>query len=311
MKSFYLSMLFVFLLLSGCSSSSSSGTSNKVGHLIDAPVQGVSYTCDTISGTTDSNGTFEYKDGCTVVFKIGEVTIGEIVAADINTTDTRVYLSEAIGLDRDNISNPQLIQILQLLQTLDEDDNASNGIVVPASAATDLNETLDLTAGTVTTTELETALGETLVTADAALEHYLTTLNEDLNLTFTVPVLSTFTATLAENATAGTAVGSITITDDGDTNITAITLSGTGSADFAVATNGAITVVNAPDFETRASYALTAVATNAMGDSDSVNVTITITNIAEQVPVLAAFTDAVTENSPAGYRRNRLRQSAW
>ena len=107
--------------------------------------------------------------------------------------------------------------------------------------------TLDLTAGKVTTAQISAALsaiGKTLVGADTALKHYLTTLNTDLGLTFDVPILSSFNTTLAENSTAGTAVGNITIADTGDTNITAITLSGTGAEDFTESTNGAINVAN-------------------------------------------------------------------
>ena len=65
MKTFYLSMLFVLLMLAGCSSNggSSSGSSNIVAHLVDGPVEGVSYNCDSIDGITDQNGSFEYHDG--------------------------------------------------------------------------------------------------------------------------------------------------------------------------------------------------------------------------------------------------------
>ena len=56
MKSFSLSMLFAFLLLSRYNSDEgSNNSSNK-----DSPLQGVTYTCNTITGVTDQNGTFEY-----------------------------------------------------------------------------------------------------------------------------------------------------------------------------------------------------------------------------------------------------------
>lgn len=268
MTSFYLSMLFALLMLSGCSSSGSSNI-----------VEGASYNCEPIGGITNYDGVLNIR--MDAPSSIGGITLGEILASDINTTDTKVYISELLGLDRNNISDPTLIQVLQILQTLDEDNNATNDIEITAQTRTDLaGTTLDLTTGTVTTAQISAAIfaatGKILVDANIALVHYMTTLITDLGLTFDIPALSSFTTTLAENSTTG------------DTNITAITFSGSGAADFSVATDDTITVVNAPDFETQPSYSLTAVATNLSGNSDSVSVTITVTNVVDIAPTLAA-----------------------
>lgn len=108
------------------------------------------------------------------------------------------------------------------------------------------------------------------------------------------PTLTEFSGNVAENAAIGTTVGSITV-DTGDSSVTVITLSGTGSTDFSVDTNGTITVANALDFETQADYNLTAVATNADGDSDPVSVTISIIDVDEIAPV---FTSSAAVSVP-------------
>ena len=117
-----------------------------------------------------------------------------------------------------------------------------------------------------------------------------------------VATLANSTGTVAEDAADGAAVGTVTISDTGDAAITAITLSGTGAANFAVATDGAITVAAGAslDFETTATYNLTAVATNGAGESDPVNVTITVSDVADVVPTLSSFSGNVEENATVG-----------
>ena len=116
----------------------------------------------------------------------------------------------------------------------------------------------------------------------------------------TSPILTASTGSVAENATATTYVGNLTISSIGDTAITAITLSGTGNANFSVDTSGVITTTSVLDYETASSYSLTAVATNTAGDSTSVAVTISIINVAEIAPTLAASIGSVAEDAADG-----------
>ncbi len=115
------------------------------------------------------------------------------------------------------------------------------------------------------------------------------------------PTLTNFSGAIAENATAGTSVGTLTVSDPGDSPITAITLSGTGAGNFTVDPAGAITVASGAvlDFETLREYNLTAVATNGAGESTPVAVNIAVTDIPDIKPVLADSSGTVAENSPA------------
>jgi hypothetical protein len=115
----------------------------------------------------------------------------------------------------------------------------------------------------------------------------------------TVPVLADTTASVDENATSGSYVGTIDI-DDGGSAITSIVLSGTGAAEFSVANDGTVTVTGTLDFETTSAYALTAVATNAAGVSIPVNVAITVNNVDEIVAVLQNINETVSENATVG-----------
>lgn len=161
-------------------------------------------------------------------------------------------------------------------------------VVVPAGDTNALIESGGQVPGELTAEELAAAQAAADAAAAAAAA--------------VTPTLAASTGTIEENASAGTAVGNITISNAGGTPITAITLSGTGSTDFEVSTLGAITVKAGAviDFETRPSYALTAVATNTGGASSSVTVTITVANIVETVPSLAPFTGSIAEDATIG-----------
>ena len=116
----------------------------------------------------------------------------------------------------------------------------------------------------------------------------------------TTPILANSTLSVAEDLTVGTAIGSVTISNTGDSSITAITLAGIGNENFAVAVDGTITLETALDYETTQEYNLTTIATNTAGNSSSVTLNISVTNIAETTATLSAFTGNIAENSTTG-----------
>lgn len=131
----------------------------------------------------------------------------------------------------------------------------------------------------------------------------------DVNVTITVndladvvPILADETGSVNENAAAGTVVDTITIVTPGDRPISAITLSGTGASDFTVSTSGVISVASGAllDYESQPSYNLSAVATNAAGNSAPVSVTINLNNLADVPPTLAAVSGSVDEDATSG-----------
>lgn len=131
-------------ILSACGGgggSGSSGTSTpaQTGTLTDSAVAGVQYTTSGgYSGTTDAQGHFKYNPGETVTFKLGSLTLGTVTATGTGATITPIELATASGTaDADKVSN-----LLVLLQSLDSDGNADNGITISSAASNALTSTV-------------------------------------------------------------------------------------------------------------------------------------------------------------------------
>lgn len=123
MKHLFLTLSSMALLTAcGGGGSDSSGAPTLVGQFIDSPVANVAYrTSSGLSGTTDAEGQFNYRAGDTVRMSIGRVLLGEARASETLTP------LDLVGAGSD-IDHPKVVKLLQLLQTLDEDNNSSNGI---------------------------------------------------------------------------------------------------------------------------------------------------------------------------------------
>ena len=93
------------------------------GVFLDSAVAGIEYKSGSQEGVTDEHGTFTYERGATVVFKIGDIVLGEVVPADVITPVDLVPGAK-------DETHPQVSNILQLLQSLDKDANAENGITI-------------------------------------------------------------------------------------------------------------------------------------------------------------------------------------
>ncbi len=115
------------------------------------------------------------------------------------------------------------------------------------------------------------------------------------------PTLQPLTATIDENSPADTTVGTISINNNGNA-VSSITLSGDGSEKFNVDNSGAITVASGAvlDYETKAIYALQAVATNALGHSLTRTVTINLNNLPDTPPTIQPLNANIDENSLEG-----------
>ena len=121
----------VMIGLIGCGGSGDGGGSNSApmsvvqeGVFVDSPVQGLHYETDTQSGTTDVNGKFFYMEGETVTFSMGDLVLGEALAAPVMTPIDMVP-------DATDETNPTVTNMIRFMQTLDEDNNFDNGIFLP------------------------------------------------------------------------------------------------------------------------------------------------------------------------------------
>lgn len=116
----------LLLMLSACGgggSSSQSSITTSTGVFIDSPVQGLNYVSGGESGITDAAGSFTYEIGQSVTFSLGGITIGTSVGADRLTPLSFVPLAT-------DETNPVVTNILRFLQSLDDDNDPSNGITL-------------------------------------------------------------------------------------------------------------------------------------------------------------------------------------
>ncbi len=139
------------------------------GQLIDSPVAGVEVWANGAKiGTTDSGGYFNYPQGQTVSFKIGNLTLADGVKV---SGDQKVFLHDLAGLDRSTSPTaPAIVKLAQLLQSLDADGDPSNGISVKASRLRDDLEPTQFSATGTVASLLD--LGVKVVSAAQALDHY-------------------------------------------------------------------------------------------------------------------------------------------
>ena len=120
----------------GCGSSSNdsndegseTNTNINTGVFLDSAVQGITYKTATRTALTDANGSFEYIEGEEITFSIGGIKLGTTTALDTLTPQ------EITGVTV--VENSKAQDMLILLQTLDADHNASNGIEINEATRT-------------------------------------------------------------------------------------------------------------------------------------------------------------------------------
>ncbi len=110
------------------SNSSQSSTAELTGVLIDSPVIGIKYTTQSQTGYTNAQGEFNYVEGETITFSIGDILFPEVLAQARITPYTLA--------DSTDINNQQVINIARFLQSLDTDGDLDNGIDISPQAHT-------------------------------------------------------------------------------------------------------------------------------------------------------------------------------
>lgn len=132
---FAILLIPILLAVSGCSSGgggSAAGfmpsSSGQTGQFIDSEVEGLAYQTGSLSGTTDASGQFEYRQGETVTFSIGGITLGSASGQSIITP---VQLVSGAA----DPSHQAVVNMCVFLQTLDEDGDLNNGIKINAQTA--------------------------------------------------------------------------------------------------------------------------------------------------------------------------------
>jgi hypothetical protein len=175
----------------GDDSSPAAAIGSATGTLSDSPVAGVAYTTSSgVTGITDGQGRFRYNPGDTVTFRIGSLTLGAVTATGTDATITPLQIAKSTpGLTETQQQN-LVTNLLVLLQSLDSDGNAENGISIPAAVGAALNATvagtieLDVApatfAGSSAVISLASTAGGSVVDPEEALAHFRTQFFKDI-----------------------------------------------------------------------------------------------------------------------------------
>lgn len=130
----------------------------ETGVFTDGPVGGVAYTTSGgHEGTTNAAGEFSYNPGETVTFSIGATTLGTATAS---ATVTPIELA-GTGADAAN----RVTNMLVLLQSVDADGDASNGITITPATITAAEGAAALDLDAAPATFSGSAVLDTLMTA--------------------------------------------------------------------------------------------------------------------------------------------------
>ena len=124
----------VMLGFAGCGGAGGSGSTTNAalptattGVFLDGPVQGLHYDTPSQHGSTDAKGGFQYLPGEEVAFSVGNIQFAAATAQSIMTP------LDLAGTT--NVSDQRVTNMLVLLQSLDADGDASNGISIPVNAS--------------------------------------------------------------------------------------------------------------------------------------------------------------------------------
>ncbi|HPC85725.1 MAG TPA: hypothetical protein P5238_02110 [Smithellaceae bacterium] len=123
--------ILLAMLITGCGflgSSVSSAPPALKGVFMDGPVGGINYATPSQKGVTKADGVFEYRAGETVAFSVGELALGSAAGKPVVTVLDLVP-------DAKDASDQRVVNICVLLQTLDQDGNPANGILISEQAA--------------------------------------------------------------------------------------------------------------------------------------------------------------------------------
>lgn len=126
------SLLTAVMVLAGCGGGGGGGGGgSSTGVLSDSAVAGVAYTSSPsgLTGTTNANGEFNYRQGDTVAFTLAGLVLPSVTATGRITPSTlakELVASGAVTGDANTVA----LNLALLFQALDDDGNPDNGISV-------------------------------------------------------------------------------------------------------------------------------------------------------------------------------------
>jgi len=250
MKSTSIGLLVLSLISCGNVSDNDNNSigSELTGSFIDSSVEGLRYETATFNGETDKEGHFKYLFGENIRFYIGNLFLGEAEGKSL-VTPYSLYPN----------NTKAAITVARLLQTIDADKDPSNGIALVNQEIFD-NFDKALTPEN-NNFESELSLIQTLdVSAVDAQRH----LDSSLGIVDTSAPIFTSSNEISVNENQTSVLTLVAV----DTHSAVLySLTGTDVASFNLnPSSGLLTFKNAPDYETKKTYTISAKASDSSGN---------------------------------------------
>jgi len=102
------------------------GSTGSDGHFVDSAVQGLEYAAGAATGNTDATGKFRFEKNTDVSFAVGDIDLGTAAPAGVMSPINLV-------LGAIDPTNPTVTNLARFLQTIDDDANPGNGIVITSA----------------------------------------------------------------------------------------------------------------------------------------------------------------------------------
>ena len=230
---------------------------------------------------TNVNEAPVFSDGSSTTRAVAENTasgqnIGTAIAATDADNDTLTYTLG--GTDASSFSIVSTSGQLQTKAALDYETKASYTVTL---FVTDGNGGADSISVTINVTDVDEVANNAPVFTDG----------------------TSTTRSIAENTVANTNIGTAVAATDTDNDTLTYTLGGTDASSFSiVSTSGQLQTRAALNYETKTSYSVTVSVADGNGGTDSIDVTINVTNVNE-APIFtdgSTTTRAVAENTASG-----------
>ena len=241
----------------------------------------------------------EFTEGTTATRTIAEntgsgVDIGDPVTATDADGDTLIY--SLSGTDAGSFGIDSSSGQLRTHASLDYETKSSYSVTFSVSDST-LTDTIEVTIN-ITDVDESTTPEETVDTKDDTPPNNAPEFTEG----------ETASRSIAENTGSGVNIGEPVSATDSDKDTLTYTLGGSDAASFSInSTNGQLRTNAALDYETDASYSVTITVSDGNGGSDSIAVTINVTDVDEMpantAPIFTeggSATRSIAENTGSG-----------
>lgn len=274
------------LILSGCSGGGDSsspvtsvGTASGSGTYVDAAVAGITFECGAFRGTTGSDGSFTFEPNAGCTFSLNQMLLRSVPSGD---------LYDGVIIFEDNGT------VGQLLQNLDSDGNASNGITIPEGVVSFLAEN-NITTLPSNSSEIESLFYQIL---DANISGYtavdfITLTEAEAHIESTRQSLDHTPPTIILNGSAEMTVAFGSTFSDPGYRVT---------DDYYNEGNITQTISGSVDTGTLGDYTLTYTAVDGAGNSVSVTRTVHVTD--QEAPVITVSNSDVTVEVGAPFSEN-------